>query len=395
MRDLAPKQPPSHKPPSSALLRSRTTQPETEHDAHPVLHLQRAVGNRAVQRLLRTDGQAGGIIARDEVPGTPVPAAEKPPSPEVAERQARNAYPKNPHAAELQKKMILGTITPGELSELRGIASFPDNPRAAALYAKQDAGTITPPEQEELRGYFSQLASQRRADDGSPGGGRENPRAAALRTKQGAGTLSPEELAELQGLNGYPDNPRAAALAKKRTLGTITKEEQAELQGFDSYPNNRRAAALTTKSILGKLTPEEQAELQGISGYPDNPHAAALAAKRTLGTITPDEKAELQGVDLHPYNPRAAMLHGRQLRGEKLTRDEELEIIKDDTTQAFGEFLIRLERKNQQGRLHPRENGYLSQEYESYEYLRRDPQVVKRAAEILRSGRYVRSAFDD
>ncbi|MES1243469.1 MAG: DUF4157 domain-containing protein [Acidobacteriota bacterium] len=214
------------------------------------------------------------VIARDPVPGAPAPAVEErpsPPSPEVAERQARNAYPNNPRAAALQKKRILGTITKPELSELRGIASFPDNPRAAMLYAKQDAGTITPAEQEELRGHFSRLVARDRSFDAglwSPDGTRENPRAAALRAKQAAGPLSRQEEAELQGYNGYPDNPRAAALSAKRILGTITKEERAELQGFDTYPYNRRAAALLKRSLLGEeLTWDEKGEMYDENYY--------------------------------------------------------------------------------------------------------------------------------
>jgi hypothetical protein len=202
------------------------------------------------------------VIARDAKPGAPETV-----DPETAARQARNAYPKNPRAAELQKKSILGTITKPEISELRGIASFPDNPRAAALYARMDAGTITPVEQEELRGYFSRSKT---LDSGlaSPDEQRENPRAAALRAKQAAGSLSPQEQAELQGLNGYPDNPRAAALSAKRTLGTITKAESAELQGFDLHPYNRRAAALRTRELLGeKLTNDERGELSDESYY--------------------------------------------------------------------------------------------------------------------------------
>jgi hypothetical protein len=237
------------------------------------------------------------VIARDPKPGAPEPAPEEKPSPtspispDIAERQARNAYPNNPRAAELQKKMILGTITKPELSELRGIASFPDNPRAAALYAKQDAGTITPAEQEELRGHFSRLAARQRTVDRGPasldGQPRENPRAAALRAKQAAGPLSREEQAELQGLNGYPDNPRAAALSAKRTLGTITKQESAELQAFDTYPYNRRAAALYTRMLLG----------------------------------------------------------------EQLTWDEKGVIYDENYYQSMGEFLIRLERRAREGRL--------------------------------------------
>lgn len=337
MRAFVPKQPPSHRSVPGGALRSGATLSGAEHDTHSLLHLQRAIGNRAVQRLLQRDERAGTargeVIARDEVPGTPEATTEKPPSPEEAERQARNAYPNNPHAAALRKKMILGTITPAELSELRGIASFPDNPRAALLYAKQDAGTITPAEQEELRGHFSRRqAQQRDVEDRllSLDPGRENPRAAALRAKQAAGGLSREEEAELQGLNGYPDNPRAAALAAKRILGTITRDEQAELQGFDTYP----------------------------------------------------------------YNRRAAMLLGRQLRGEKLTRDEEYEMHEESYYQAMGEFYIRLERKHREGRLKERENGYLSQEYETFERLRRDPRVLKRAHEIRSSGRAVFSPFD-
>ena len=320
MRAFAPKQLPAHRPVPRSLLRSGATPSGAEHDAHPLLHLQRAIGNRAVQRLLQ----------RDEVPGTPEPTKETPPSPEVAERQARNAFPNNPHAAALRKKMILGTITPAELSELRGITSFPDNPRAAMLYAKYDAGTINPAELEELRGYFSRQAQQRDVEVLSLDRGRESPRAAALRAKQAAGGLSREEEAELQGLYGYPDNPRAAALAAKRILGTITKDEQAELRGFDTYP----------------------------------------------------------------YNRRAAVLLGRELRGEKLTPDEVHEMREEDYVQAMGEFFIRLERKHREGRLKQRENGYLSQEYESYQYLSRDPRVRHRAHQILSSGRFVPSAFD-
>jgi hypothetical protein len=226
------------------------------------------------------------IIARDPVSSAPAP--------DIAERQARNAYPNNPRGAALQKKSILGTITKPEMSELRGIASFPDNPRGALLYAKQDAGTITPAEQEELRGYFSRREAQNRTLDGglaSQNGPRENPRAAALRAKQAAGPLSKEEQAELQGFNGYPDNPRAAALSAKRTLGTITKEENAELQAFDTYPYNRRAAAL----------------------------------------------------------------YKRMLLGEQLTSAEKGEVYDDNYYQAMGEFLIQLERRAREGRLREEE----------------------------------------
>lgn len=211
------------------------------------------------------------IIARDSKSSAPAPIQETPLSPEVAERQARNAYPNNPRAAALQKKMILGTITKPEMSELRGIASFPDNPRGALLYAKQDAGTITPAEQEELRGCFSRLEAQRRVFDGglaSLGGPRENPRAAALRAKQAAGPLSREEQAELQGFNAYPDNPRAGGLYAKRILGTITREESAELQGFDTYRYNRRAAALLKRMLLGEnLTWDEKGEMYDENYY--------------------------------------------------------------------------------------------------------------------------------
>ncbi len=327
MRAFAPKQPPSHRPVSGGISRSSATLSGAEHHTPPILHWQRTIGNRAVQRLL----QQRAVIARDVASGTEEPATEAPPSPEVAERQANNAFPKNPHAAALRKKMILGTISPAEQSELRGITSFPDNPRAAALYAQQDAGkTLTPAEQEELRGYFSQWAAQHRDSEESLaplGGRRENPRAAALRAKQAAGGLSREEQAELQGLNGYPDNPRAAALAAKRILGTSTREEQAELQGFDTYP----------------------------------------------------------------YSRRAAMLLGRQLRGEKLTRDEEYEMHQEDYYMAMGEFLIRLERKHREGRL---ETGFMS-ETDIYERLRRDPQVLRHAAEMRRSGGPMRSLIND
>ena len=241
-----------------------------ERQAH---RLARAASPAEAQSLRSGTGPLHpAVIARDPVSSAPQPVQEAPPSPEVAERQARNAYPNNPRAAALQKKMILGTITKPELSELRGIASFPNNPRGALLYAKQDAGTITPAEQEELRGYFSRYVAQQRAFDGGNGGiasldgQRENPRAAALRAKQAAGPLSRQEQAELQGFNGYPDNPRAAALAAKRILGTITKEESAELQGFDTYPYNRRAAALLKRMLLGEeLTWDEKGVM-----YDDN-----------------------------------------------------------------------------------------------------------------------------
>lgn len=297
------------------------------------------------------------VIARDSQPGAPETVQEErttPPSQETAERQARNAYPNNPRAAELQKKMILGTISKPEQSELRGIASFPDNPRAAALYAKMDAGTITPAEQDELRGYFSRSKT---LDSGlaSPDRQRENPRAAALRAKQAAGALSRQEQAELQGLNGYPDNPRAAALY--------------------------------TKQILGKLTKEENAELQGFSAYPDNPRAAALSAKQALGTITKAESAELQGFVLHPYNRRAAALRTRELLGEKLTNDERGELSDESYYQAMGEFLIRLERQAREGRLQDEDRWV-------YERLRNDPKVLHRAALIRQSGRIVISPFD-
>jgi hypothetical protein len=259
-----------------------------ERQAH---RLARAASPAEAQTLRSGTGPLHpAIVARDSKSSALEPALEERPSPEVAERQARNAYPDNPRAAALQKKMILGTITEPEKSELRGIASFPDNPRGAMLYAKLDAGTITPVEQEELRGYFSRLVAQQRAFDGgfaSLDGRRENPRAAALRAKQAAGPLSRAELAELQGLNGYPDNPRAAALSTKRILGTITREESAELQGFDTYPNNRRAAALLTRMLLG----------------------------------------------------------------EELTWDEKFEMYDENYYQAMGAFLIRLERRAREGRL--------------------------------------------
>jgi hypothetical protein len=276
---------------------------------HPGQPLDSSIRDAAEQRLgfdfsrvrIHTAPLHPGVIARapvsNAVSSAPKPAQEAPPSPEAAERQARNAYPNNPRAAALQKKMILGTITKPEMSELRGFASFPDNPRGAMLYAKQDAGTITPAEQEELRGYFSRSVAQHRALDGGDGGlasldgQRENPRAAALRAKQAAGPLSREEQAELQGLNGYPDNPRAAALAKKRILGTLTKEESAELQAFDTYPYNRRAAAL----------------------------------------------------------------YKRMLLGEQLTSAEKGEVYDDNYYQSMGEFLIRLERRAREGRLREEE----------------------------------------
>jgi hypothetical protein len=245
--------------------------PDSAHErqAH---RLARAASPAEAQTLRSGTGPLHpAVIARDPKPGAPEPAQEERPSPEVAERQARNGYPNNPRGAALQKKMILGTITKPELSELRGIASFPDNPRGALLYAKQDAGTITPAEQEELRGYFSRLVARQRVFDGglaSLDGSRENPRAAALRTKQAAGPLSREEQAELQGLNGYPKNPRGAALAKKRILGTITREESAELQGFDTYPNNRRAASILTRILLGENVPwSEKGEMYDENYY--------------------------------------------------------------------------------------------------------------------------------
>ncbi len=245
--------------------------PDSAHErqAH---RLARAASPAEAQSLRAGTGPLHpAIIARDSKPGAPEPVHEERPSPEVAERQARNAYPNNPRAAALQKKMILGTITKPELSELRGIASFPDNPRGAMLYAKQDAGTITPAEQDELRGYFSRSEARHRAFDSglaSLDGSRENPRAAALRAKQAAGPLSREEQAELQGFNGYPNNPRAAALSAKRILGTITREESAELQGFDTYPYNRRAAALLTRMLLGEeLTWKEKGEMYDENYY--------------------------------------------------------------------------------------------------------------------------------
>lgn len=301
-----------------------------------------------------------GGYARDAKPGAPSPPSQLSPTPqETAERQARNAYPKNPRAAALYKKMILGTITQPELSELRGIASFPDNPRAAALYAKLDAGTITPAEQDELSGYLMRLADQQLAlggDLASVEGRRENPRAAALRAKQAAGPLSRQEKAELQGLDGYPDNPRAAALHTKQILGKLTKEETAEFQGFNAYPNNRRAAALYTKHILGKLTKEESAELQAF--------------------------------DTYPYNPRAAALYKRMLLGEQLTPDEKGEVYDDNYYQSMGEFLIRLERRAREGRLRE-EEGWV------YERLRHDPKVLRRAALIRQSGGPAASLIDD
>lgn len=266
------------------------------------------------------------IIARDSKPGAPEPVQEARPSPEVAERQARNAYPNNPRAAALQKKMILGTITKPEMSELRGFASFPDNPRGAMLYAKQDAGTITPAEQEELRGYFSREARKHVFDDrhATLNGPRENPRAAALRAKQAAGPLSREEQAELQGFNGYPDNPRAAALSAKRILGTITRQESAELQAFDTYR----------------------------------------------------------------YNPRAAALLTRMLLGEELTWDEKGEMYDENYYLAMGEFLIRLERRAREGRLREGEGH-------TYERLRHDPKVLRRAAQIRQSGGPASSPIHD
>lgn len=365
----------------------RLGSPDSVHErqAH---QMARAASPAEAHSLLSATGPLHpAVVARDSKPGAPETVQEERPSPDVAERQARNAYPNNPRAAELQKKMILGTITQPEMSELRGIASFPDNPRAAALYAKQDAGTITPAEQEELGGYFSRLAA---LDGGleSPDRQLENPRAAALRAKQAAGSLSRQEQAELQGLNGYPDNPRAAALYTKQVLGKLTKKERAELQGFNAYPNNRRAAALYTKQVIRKLTKKESAELQGFSAYPDNPRAAALSAKQTLGTITKTESAELQGFVLHPYNRSAAALRAKVLLGEQLTMDERGELSDESYYQAMGEFLIRLERKAREGRLRDKDEAQI------YEKLRNDPKVLRRAALIRQSGHDVISPFD-
>jgi hypothetical protein len=253
--------------------------PDSAHErqAH---RLARAASPAEAQGLRSATGPLHpAVIARDSKSSAPKPEQPAQPTqeerqaPEVAERQARNAYPNNPRGAALQKKMILGTITKPEISELRGIASFPDNPRGALLYAKQDAGTITPAEQEELRGYFSRYVAQQRTFGGDGGiasldGTRENPRAAALRARQATGPLSREEQAELQGLNGYPNNPRGAALSAKRILGTITREESAELQAFDTYPYNRRAAALLTRMLLGEnLTWNEKGEMYDENYY--------------------------------------------------------------------------------------------------------------------------------
>jgi hypothetical protein len=365
-------------------------------------------------------------------PGSPMPvgplpapgtAKAPPPSREaVAERQGRNAYPKNPRAAVLQAKMILGTITKDETSELRGIASFPDNPRAAMLYAKQDAGTIKPAEQEELRGYFQRQATRDRALHKDPGlfasQGGESPRAAALRAKQAKGSLSREEQAELQGLNGYPDNPRAAALHAKQLLGPLSREERAELQGFNAYPNNRRAAALHAKQVLGTLSPGEQAELQGFiahphnlraaalhtkqvlgplslqeraelqgfNAYPNNPRAAALYAKQVLGPLSREERAELQGINAYPRHPRAAALYAKKVLGT-ITWQEQNELSDEEWYRAMGEFLIRLERKAREGRLWPEQR-------DTYERLRVNPKVRQRAHEILEAGGPPHS-FDD
>jgi hypothetical protein len=213
--------------------------PDSAHErqAH---RLARAASPAEAQSLRSGTGPLHpAIIARDSKPGAPEPAQEERPSPEVAERQARNAYPNNPRAAALQKKMNLGTITKPEMSELRGIASFPDNPRGAMLYAKQDAGTITPAEQDELRGYFSRREARHRIFDGG-----------------------------LASLDGSRENPRAAALSAKRILGTITRQESAELQGFDTYPYNRRAAALLTRMLLGEqLTWKEKGEMYDENYY--------------------------------------------------------------------------------------------------------------------------------
>lgn len=225
-------------------------------------HVRIHTDERAATAVRVLHARPPAIVARKPEAGA---AKGAPPSKEVAERQARNAYPRNPRGAALYTKMLLGTITKDETSELHGINSFPENPRAAALYAKYDAGTIKPDELAELRGYFGRQAtrdSALREGPGLAGSGRESPRATFLRAQQAKGPLSREEQAELQGLDGYPDNPRAAALYKKKVLGEkLTREEQAELQGFDIYPFNRRAAVLYVKEVMGTITWPEWHEL--------------------------------------------------------------------------------------------------------------------------------------
>ena len=57
MRTFAQKQNQPQKPVSSNLARSNTAAPGRDHPEQPILHLQRAIGNQAIQRILQTDAE--------------------------------------------------------------------------------------------------------------------------------------------------------------------------------------------------------------------------------------------------------------------------------------------------------------------------------------------------
>ena len=57
MRTFALKQNQPQKPVSSGLARSNILRPAPEHCDHPILHLQRTIGNQAVQRVLQTNAE--------------------------------------------------------------------------------------------------------------------------------------------------------------------------------------------------------------------------------------------------------------------------------------------------------------------------------------------------
>src|SRR4030095_231737 len=57
MRTFAQKQNQPQKPVSSNLARSHTAIPGLHHRADTILHLQHAIGNQAVQRMLQTYGE--------------------------------------------------------------------------------------------------------------------------------------------------------------------------------------------------------------------------------------------------------------------------------------------------------------------------------------------------
>lgn len=57
MRTFAQKQNQPQKPVSSSLARSNIAKPGLNHREHPILHLQRAIGNQAVQRMLQTHAE--------------------------------------------------------------------------------------------------------------------------------------------------------------------------------------------------------------------------------------------------------------------------------------------------------------------------------------------------